>query len=185
MPVAWCPNGQELLCGSTQHGEGLFLLPMDHAGSPHEIFTSDTMLNDAALSPSGRRVAYVEMNPDLAEGELFVRDLGQDGTAGNPVQISSDGAIEAKWNRDGSQVYYLNAAGSVKAATLAPGSPPRVVKTEEVWGASLDIAHMGAVLDDGSLIAVQRGEGEGETTELQVTLNILDELPLKQRQTKR
>ena len=183
IPLAWVPGRSELLCGSIA-GKGLLLVPLNHKGPPRELFTSETGLIDGVLSPSGARVAYVEQSESNSlTGELFVRDMRQDGTVGDPTQVSTGGAIEAKWSRDGGKVFYLTKGGAVMAATLLPGSPPRVASNVEVWGNSLDIAHMGAVLDDGRLIAVQSGEGEAEKTELKVLLNTVDELQLKRQKS--
>ena len=40
------------------------------------------------------------------------------------------------------------------------------------------------ILPDGSLVAIQRADGEGETPQIDITLNLVDELKRKEREAR-
>jgi hypothetical protein len=70
--------------------------------------------------------------------------------------------------------------------TLQLGEHLSVAKSPQAW--SLDLVqatHPIDVLPDGRLMAIQKGEGEDEVRQLEVTLNLLDELKSKAREASR
>jgi Tol biopolymer transport system component len=88
------------------------------AGEPHAIVNSAANEQDATLSPDGKWLAY---ESDLTgEYEIYVRSFAANGTVGDAVRVTTGGANQPAWSRDGRELYYIDSsAGNASARMMA------------------------------------------------------------------
>ena len=97
------------------------------------------------FSPDGRWVAY--QSNESGRPEVYVRPVvppgavGTAAAAGGQWQVSTAGGVFPAWRPDGKELYYLNPAGVMMAAsitvtgtTLAPGAPVVLFPTRVAGG---------------------------------------------------
>ena len=104
----------------------------------------------AQLSPDSRRVAYV--SNETGANEVFVTEFRLDSatasaTAGHSIRVSEGGGFSPRWRRDGRELFYLTADGSVMTIVtdaqgeFRPGKAKRLFKVPGViseWGVTAD-----------------------------------------------
>jgi len=138
-PTSWSANGVFLLYYSVdpQSGDDLWVVRtkrdhgqgVDHGTEPASAQAPSVLLKTpyrelaAVFSPDGRWIAY--MSNESGRMEVYVRPFvdpmsppGISRVAGQ-WQISSEGGVYPRWRRDGKEIYYLNQAGDMMAATVA------------------------------------------------------------------
>jgi Tol biopolymer transport system component/tRNA A-37 threonylcarbamoyl transferase component Bud32 len=98
--------------------------------------------HSAEISPDGKWVAYV--SDDGGREDVYVRSFEGRGL---PFKISTDGANDPRWNRDGSRLYFVAPGGRFfsAATTLKPSfsaEPPQfvfAVRLDETAGRQYDL----------------------------------------------
>ena len=126
-PTSWSANGAFLLYHSVdpQSGWDLWVVPMkpDNRQVPFVFLKTPDRELAGVFSPDGRWVAY--MSDESGRFEVYVRPF-VDPASSAPVssgtgqwQISSEGGHYPRWRRDGKELYFLNPAGDMMAATIA------------------------------------------------------------------
>ena len=107
------------------------------------------------ISPDGRWVVYT--SDETGRDEIYVRAL-PDG--GRPWPISTSGGVAAKWNRDGSAIYFVGPNQTMWRASVATDGGVRVTERSELFDRSNDFElNQGGlasydVADDGRLVVV-------------------------------
>ena len=61
---AWAPDGNHVVFG--EPASGLFWMRADGAGAPQHLLKGKTFLSPWSFSPNGRRLAYIEQDPEMA-----------------------------------------------------------------------------------------------------------------------
>jgi Tol biopolymer transport system component len=180
---SWAPDGSGLLVIRSKFGKGdLLFLPMSAAGAPGKprvLRATPYSDGNARFSPDGRLVAFDA--DDTGKREVYVATFGADGTMGPPVAVSSGGGTRPVWTPDGRRIFYDNDPNRVMAAsiqtkpTLSASAPVVVhdLKKLRVSPAEWD------ALSDGRLVAIQKGEGEDDLTQVNIVLNWFDELRMR------
>ena len=136
-PTSWSADGRFLLYHSIdpQTSEDLWIMPMTGERTPSLFLKTLFRESWGAFSPDGRWVAY--MSNESGQMEIYVRPFAGPAAAGADAdpsggqwQISTAGGVYPRWRPDGRELFYLNAAGEMMAATitvngptLAPGVP--------------------------------------------------------------
>jgi DNA-binding winged helix-turn-helix (wHTH) protein/Tol biopolymer transport system component len=106
--------------------------------------------SEAQLSPDSRRVAYV--SNETGANEIFVAAFRLDPTtgsviAGQSIRVSDGGGFSPRWRRDGRELFFLTADGSLMtigtdaSGELRPGMAKRLFKVPGVmpeWGVTAD-----------------------------------------------
>ena len=106
--------------------------------------------SEAQLSPDSRWVAYV--SNETGANEVFVTEFRLDSatfsvTAGESIRVSDGGGFSPRWRRDGRELFYLTADGSVMSIEIGaksefkPGAATRLFKLSGVipeWGVTED-----------------------------------------------
>ncbi len=113
-PETWSPDGKNLLVH--YNGKRLDIGIIDvEASQPKILPFISTMSDDiqAQFSPDGRWVAYTSV--ESGRNEIYVRPFPQ---GEGKWQISSDGGSEPKWRRDGKELFYLTADGTMMAVPI-------------------------------------------------------------------
>jgi serine/threonine protein kinase/Tol biopolymer transport system component len=170
-PGSWSADGRFLLfavfgAGSTFTAD-LWVLPMTGDRKARPLLASRFAEGPARFSPDGKWIAY--SSDESGKNEVYVRPFDPDtmSSESGQVPISSDGGSLPKWTRDGREVVYLAADGTMMSVDVntAPqfhaGRPESLFKT--VSGGSFDVTSDG----EKFLIPVQ----EGLTTPYTVVLN--------------
>jgi hypothetical protein len=125
------------------------------------------------LSPDGHWLLY-QSNPS-GQAEIFVRRYP---ALDRPYPVSAGGGVQARWSRNGREIYYRNGqrmvAVSVDTTGAEPvfGTPTALFADEYDFGAGISIPNYD-VTSDGRFIMLRRGPNGGN---LRVVLNWTEEL---------
>jgi serine/threonine-protein kinase len=129
-PIKGSTNILTVVSGKT--GRGLDIVRLTPGSA-----AIDTLLNTnadetyAVPSPNGQWYAYT--SDQSGRPELYVRSLtGSD----VQLQVTTEGASEPMWSRDGSEIFY-RAGPHLIAAKLQLGADPRLLQREELFDVSL------------------------------------------------
>jgi Tol biopolymer transport system component len=144
-PSSWSLDGRFLMYLSTdpQTNADLWVVPMTGEPTPSVFLKTPFRETYAAFSPDGRWVAY--HSNESGRNEVYVRPFVVTGATDNAAvgqwQVSTAGGITPMWRPDGKEIYYLNPAGEMMAAsitvtgtTLQPGVPVRLFPTRIAGG---------------------------------------------------
>lgn len=120
-PVSWSPDGKNLLVvTSKQRATGtsdndIWVLPLGNNGKPYEFLATDAQENWAAFSPNGRWVAFSYGQPG-EETQLFVTTFPK---SNRRWLVSSRGGFQARWRRDGKELFFLATNGTLTTSLMA------------------------------------------------------------------
>ena len=155
---SWSVDGRRLLYGSiaSQGNVDLWIVPMVGERTPwafaktpfreaYGVFSPDGLWVAYQSNESGRPEVYVRpVVPPSREAQSADKPAGGTGTAaaaGGQWQVSTAGGVFPAWRPDGKELYYLNPAGVMMAAsitvtgtTLAPGAPVVLFPTRVAGG---------------------------------------------------
>ena len=139
---------------------------------PRELVVTDANEMGPVLSPDDRWLAY--RSNESGRFEVYVVPFEAPDSRRFPV--STNGGTEPVWSRDGSELFYRNAAGEMVAAEIAPGPTFSVSGTTVLFPAGRFRIH-GAhaqydVARDGRFLMIT----EPPPGRIVVVLNFLEEL---------
>ena len=154
---SWSVDGRGLLYGSiaSQGNVDLWIVPMVGERTPRAFLKTPFREAYGVFSPDGLWVAY--QSNESGRPEVYVRPVvppsreasadkpaggvGTAAAAGGQWQVSTAGGVFPAWRPDGKELYYLNPAGVMMAAsitvtgtTLAPGAPVVLFPTRVAGG---------------------------------------------------
>ena len=86
-------------------------------GTVREILKTPAAERDTVFSPDGRWIAY--MSGESGRPEVYVRAFP---TGGGRWQVSTAGGSGPRWSRDGRELFYLAAGGSLMAVPVTAGA---------------------------------------------------------------
>lgn len=143
-PMSWSADGQFLLYRSNdpETSNDLWVMPMTGDRTPWPFMKTPSREAQGAFSPDGRWVAIQSDESGRPEIYVrpFVRPIGSQ-TASAQWQVSNGGGINPVWRADGKEIYYLNPAGAMMAAsitvsssTIETGMPVQLFQTRIVGG---------------------------------------------------
>lgn len=120
----------------------------------------------AALSPDGRWLAYE--STETGRDEIYIRPYPN--VTDGKWQVSTEGAINPVWARNGRELFYVTQSMDMTVAELDLGEDFRVLSREPLFNlaenrifAQSNYASYDVALDDQSLYMVQLGAGSDET----------------------
>ena len=155
----------------------VWLLPMNTdsesgAGPPEPLLDGPGNECNAQLSPDGHWVAY--QSDDSGVWEVYLAKLGAPAIA-ERRQLSRGGAVWPVWRRDGRELFYIAADGTLNAVPMRLGreldaSAPRALfKTNvaELW----NVIRNYAVARDGQGFLINTRSAEASSPPVTVTLN--------------
>jgi Tol biopolymer transport system component len=153
-PVSWSRDGRFVLyvTNSADTGNDVWVLPRDDRTPPYPFLQTRSSENWAAFSPDGRRVAFSAT--DSGHPEVYVSPFPADGRR---WQISAGGGSQARWRRDGNEIFYLGPDGMLVAAGVADtGDGLRVTSQDALFRLSAPYGayHAFDVSADGRRILV-------------------------------
>jgi Tol biopolymer transport system component len=121
-PLSFSPDGRYLVyerrdLNKGQTGFDLWVLPLFGDGKPFPIV--QTAFDDqwAAISPDGKWMAY--QNNESGRMEVYITAFPGGGAK---WQVSTNGGVQAKWRRDGKELYFLDSADNLTAVDVNASS---------------------------------------------------------------
>lgn len=130
-PVSWSPDGRYILytTNSEETGNDLWLLPLDGERQPRPFIRTEFQDNWGAISPDGRWVAY--SSTETGQAEVYVVPFPG---GGEQQRVSADGGFQARWRRDGREIFYLASDGTLMSTTVDGEGPAfRAVRVEPLF----------------------------------------------------
>jgi Tol biopolymer transport system component len=114
-PVSWSPDGRFLLYVSNSRltGNDVMVLPLFGARRPYPYAQTAAAENWASFSPDGKWVAF--SSSESGEAEVYVSPFP---ASGRKWRISADGGSQARWRRDGKEIFYVAPDRMLIAATV-------------------------------------------------------------------
>jgi DNA-binding winged helix-turn-helix (wHTH) protein/Tol biopolymer transport system component len=126
IPSSVSPDGRFLLytAENMDRSRGdVWVLPLAGVAKPFPLIQRDAAQDQAQLSPDGRWVAYA--SDESGRFEVLVRRF-TDSADAHPdpqtVAVSAGGGTAPRWRRDGRELFFLAADGTVMAADLQVGA---------------------------------------------------------------
>jgi serine/threonine-protein kinase len=193
--LSWTKDGSGLLVFKTKSGVGAgdIVLAKTQGGGenelPKDLLATPWNENAARVSPDGQFLAFT--SDESGAYQLYVAPFGADGSLGSKMMIPTGGVPPPSFNGVGwggdsrhLRLYYNKEPLMVMAVTIE--TKPTLRASPPVL--AYDLAKLRVnpnswdILPDGSLLAIQRGQGEDEVTQYNIVLNWLNEL--RQRMAK-
>lgn len=118
-PVSWAPDGRHILfvTNSAMTGNDVMVLPLFGDRRPFPFARTQTAENWAAFSPNGRWVAF--SSAESGQAEVYVAPFPPPATGTNVKRrISADGGSQARWARDGKEVFFIAADRSLMVTAV-------------------------------------------------------------------
>ena len=109
-PRDWSLDGRFLIY---QRVADLWVLPMDGQRTPWPYLATPARETDGHFSPDERWVAYT--SDETGREEVFVQDFPAKGAK---FQVSTTGGSEARWRRDGGELFYVGADGRLMSVNV-------------------------------------------------------------------
>jgi Tol biopolymer transport system component len=146
-PYSWSVDGGRLLYSSVaaQGNVDLWIVPMVGDRTPRAFLNTSFRETYGVFSPDGRWVAY--QSNESGRPEVYVRPavspgaVGTVAAAGGQWQVSTAGGGFPAWRPDGKELYYVDPASvmmaasiSVTGTTIAPGAPVVLFPTRVAGG---------------------------------------------------
>ncbi len=118
-PVSWAPDGGHILfvINSQATGNDVMVLPLTGDRRPYPFARSADAENWAAFSPDGRWVAYSSTESGQSEVYVAAFPPTRDGFA-NKRRVSADGGSQARWRRDGREIFYIGSDRSLMVTAV-------------------------------------------------------------------
>ena len=116
-PVSWSPDGRNLLVvtNTPETGNDIWVLPMTGNQKPYAFLATEAQENWAAFSPNGKWVAY-SAKGQAGDTELYVTPFPK---ANRRWLVSARGGFQARWRRDGKELFFLATNGTLTTSLMA------------------------------------------------------------------
>jgi Tol biopolymer transport system component len=127
-PVSWSPDGRFVLyvTNNERTSNDIWVLLRDGSGSPYPYLHTESSENWAAFSPDGRWVAFSAT--EAGQPEVFVAPFP---APSRRWRISADGGSQARWRRDGKEIFYVAPNRMLMSAQLETSANGVAVKDYE------------------------------------------------------
>ena len=155
----------------------LWVLPMTGERKPMPYARGEFSETQGRLSPDGRWMAYT--SSESGSTEIFVQPFP---VSSARWQISTNGGVQARWRRDGKELFYLSTdrklmAVEVKSGTEFEAGVPRPLFDTRIGAASpMSLFYHYDVTHDGQRFLVASAPETAETIPIAVVMNWAAEL---------
>ena len=143
IPTDWSRNGHILFEEGPAAQRDLWTLQMPH-GTPHPFLQTEFDEQDGQFSPNGRWVAYT--SNENGPNEVYVRSF-PDGTG--KTKVSGAGGHAPRWNRTGTEIYYVRPDSSVMAVPVESGDRFTALVPQRLFTTDMRINERGALTAAG------------------------------------
>jgi hypothetical protein len=119
-PLSWSSDGRFILYVQNSSGTGndVWVLPLFGDREPYALFRTEHAENWAAFSPNGRWIAFSSTFSGRAE--VYISPFP---TNGQVIKVSEGSGIQARWRRDGKEVFYLASDRTLMSALINDEGP--------------------------------------------------------------
>jgi Tol biopolymer transport system component len=142
-PLDWSPDGRFLLYADLDpKGTGnweLWALPMDGDRKPFPVVRTNFDEDSAQFSPDGKWLAY--QSNESGRYEINIRLFPG---PGDPIRVSTNGGAQARWRRDGKELFFIALDGKLMSVPMRLGSNAQTM--EPVTPAPMFPTHIGGAL---------------------------------------
>ncbi len=175
---AWSPDGRWLLYRTDDQAAGNadimgFRPGVDSVARPIVATPAEEL--SPAVSPDNRWIAY--SSNETGRREVYVRAFPDAGTT--KYQISTSGGINPQWNRNGRELFYLDAASNLKSVPVTTGAAFQSGTQRVLFSAAKFLSNaffpQYAVAPDGERFVMIRGESDA-SIHVVVVFNFVEEL---------
>jgi Tol biopolymer transport system component len=144
-PTGWTPDGQRLFYNRTSGVSDIWLADL-RDGTQREFLATEFSEGNARVSPDGRHVAYASDESGRYEIYIVALDGGRERT-----RVSMDGGVQARWNADGSELFFEQAGTALLRAAVEadPSGGLRVGAPEILFRLAPDSLRSWDVARDG------------------------------------
>jgi Tol biopolymer transport system component len=178
-PTSLSADGRYLVYGrraltGTQTSNDLWVLPLFGDGKPFPIVQTPFEDNNGAVAPNGKWMAY--QNSESGHTEIYITAFP---AGGAKWQVSTSGGINARWRRDGKELFFLDAANNLVAVNVDPsGSAVRLGVPHALFPAAGDRRNGGPfdVTADGKKFIINSGDVKESGEPMTLVLNWTAEL---------
>jgi Tol biopolymer transport system component len=178
-PMGVSPDGRYLLyqrreLTKDQTGFDLWALPFFGDGKPFPVVQSSFDDIWGVISPDGKWMAYQSNESGRMEVYITAFPAG-----GAKWQVSSEGGVQAKWRRDGKELFFLDSADNLMAVdVVASGNAVRLGVPHALFHVPAAQRQVGAfdVTADGKKFLLNSGSDKEGNQPLTLVLNWLSEL---------
>ena len=114
-PVSWSADGRFILyvTSSPRTGNDIWVLPLSGDRTPYPFVRTAAQENWAAFSPNGRWVVY--SSTQSGQAEVYVTPFPK---SGPKWLVSRDGGFQARWRRDGKELFFIAPDRMLMAAAV-------------------------------------------------------------------
>jgi len=178
-PMDWSRDGRFILYHTRQArtGADLWVLPLSGDRRPFPLLQTEFGEWHGQFSPDGRHVAYT--SDESGAWEVYVQPFPG---SGERLRISASGGGQPRWRRDGNELFYIAADGTMTAVPLDRGSGslsagiPKALFKTSVHTPSLSVIFGYAVTGDGQRFLINTPAADALRTPITVVLNWTAEL---------
>jgi len=127
-PVSWSKDGRFVLyvTSSDRTSNDIWVLPVDGKRPPYPFLRTEESENWATFSPDGRWVAFSVT--ESGQPEVFVSPFP---ATGRRWRVSADGGSQARWRRDGKEIFYVSPSRMLMSVSVASAGEELVVNGYE------------------------------------------------------
>ena len=128
IPDAFSPNGDALVFheGTGGADRSLHMLSMEGGRTPEVLLQTEFFELDGVVAPNGRFIAYSSTESGIAE--IYVRPYPD--IQADEWPVSSGGGESPRWSADGTELFFLSAAGSIMVAAVQNYEPFKIGSPE-------------------------------------------------------
>ena len=116
-PTDWSPDGRFIIYQVSVGGTGIdiWALPLIGERKPVPIASAQHNEIQGYVSPNSRWLAYA--SDESGRYEIYVQSF-PDASTGGKITISSGGGTQPRWSRNGRELFYLRADGTLMAVAV-------------------------------------------------------------------
>ncbi len=113
-PTTWSPDGRFLLYFKMAQARSIWVLPLDGERKPFPFRTTPFNEIPSGFSPDGRWLA--SFSTESGRWEVYVSPFPGPGAR---TQISTAGGYDARWSRDGKEIFYMSPDNKLMVAAVS------------------------------------------------------------------
>jgi serine/threonine protein kinase/Tol biopolymer transport system component len=171
----WSPDGHTLILEIQGMGFDIWRLNLQGNASPTVFLQTPFNERNSRLSPNGRWLAYV--SDESGRDEVYVQAFPN---GGSKLQVSSSGADQPVWSRDGRFIFFRG-GGMIQETAFQEGAVPVVRAAKALFPDRFETPQAGAhtgydVFPDGRFLMIQSQAQPGVLEEIIVVMNWIEEL---------